>query len=426
MSAERATCPDEIGTERGSESQEEVSEPDTWQPKRALMAGAEADGHSEGGCRNGGRRRGNNAAEIGVGIGLGIRTHGGGGGGGGGRESELTDGRHDDAAVGISVQQVKDGRSSLKERISIAADGQEGELSGNCQRQCHVADDRRDLKEKIAVADDGGADNGQEDELSGNSQRQCHVADDFRDLKENIAVAGDGGTDNGQGGELSGKSQRQCHVADDLRDLKEKIAVAGDGGAADDQEGELPGDAQLQCHVADDRSRKEMALAGDGGGADGRQGCLPNAKLLTLVIVEKNGRLLLGRKKRGFGEGYYNGFGGKVEDGENIRESAARELEEEALIKPLDMNRRGILIFHFDDKPLPWEVHVFHVADYEGVPGETEEMAPEWFEKDDIPFEKMWADDRFWYPEFLNGRKFWGEFYFRNTHILEHHKLDTF
>lgn len=36
------------------------------------------------------------------------------------------------------------------------------------------------------------------------------------------------------------------------------------------------------------------------------------AKLLTLVLVQNKSKLLLGRKKRGFGEGYYNGFGGKV------------------------------------------------------------------------------------------------------------------
>ena len=41
-----------------------------------------------------------------------------------------------------------------------------------------------------------------------------------------------------------------------------------------------------------------------------------DVKLLTLVVVIERGpggvRVLLGRKKRGFGEGYWNGFGGKV------------------------------------------------------------------------------------------------------------------
>ena len=31
---------------------------------------------------------------------------------------------------------------------------------------------------------------------------------------------------------------------------------------------------------------------------------------LVVVVDDARGRVLLGRKKRGFGEGYYNGFGG--------------------------------------------------------------------------------------------------------------------
>jgi 8-oxo-dGTP pyrophosphatase MutT (NUDIX family) len=31
-------------------------------------------------------------------------------------------------------------------------------------------------------------------------------------------------------------------------------------------------------------------------------------------------------KKRGFGAGYYNGFGGKVEPGESIEQAAQREV----------------------------------------------------------------------------------------------------
>jgi hypothetical protein len=79
-------------------------------------------------------------------------------------------------------------------------------------------------------------------------------------------------------------------------------------------------------------------------------------KVLTLVIIEKEGEVLLGMKKRGFGQGYYNGFGGKVETGETVEEAAARELKEEAGVVAVSMEKRGILTFHFDDNPQPWEV----------------------------------------------------------------------
>lgn len=47
-------------------------------------------------------------------------------------------------------------------------------------------------------------------------------------------------------------------------------------------------------------------------------------KLLTLVLVVQPGRVLLGMKKRGFGAGKWNGFGGKVQQGESIVDAARR------------------------------------------------------------------------------------------------------
>ncbi len=40
--------------------------------------------------------------------------------------------------------------------------------------------------------------------------------------------------------------------------------------------------------------------------------------ILTLCLIVDDGRILLGMKKRGFGAGRWNGFGGKVEEGESI------------------------------------------------------------------------------------------------------------
>ena len=148
-------------------------------------------------------------------------------------------------------------------------------------------------------------------------------------------------------------------------------------------------------------------------------------KLLTLLIVvdPSQERVLLGKKKRGFGEGYFNGFGGKVEEGETIEQAARRELLEEAGIKAVDCVKVGLLHFHFDDKPVPWEVTVFSCRDYLGKPVETEEMEPQWFSYKSIPYEMMWADDRLWYPLFLAGKRFEGTFNFENTHDLVSHTL---
>lgn len=47
-------------------------------------------------------------------------------------------------------------------------------------------------------------------------------------------------------------------------------------------------------------------------------------KILTLVMVRKTNAILLGLKKRGFGKGKWNGFGGKVEENETVAEGAVR------------------------------------------------------------------------------------------------------
>lgn len=51
---------------------------------------------------------------------------------------------------------------------------------------------------------------------------------------------------------------------------------------------------------------------------------MSSKKVLTLIFVLKPGQVLLGYKKRGFAEGRWNGFGGKVEPGETIVQGAKR------------------------------------------------------------------------------------------------------
>ena len=50
----------------------------------------------------------------------------------------------------------------------------------------------------------------------------------------------------------------------------------------------------------------------------------PARKVLTLAFIRDGDRLLLGMKKRGFGAGKWNGFGGKVDPGETILQGAVR------------------------------------------------------------------------------------------------------
>ncbi|MFW0862100.1 MAG: 8-oxo-dGTP diphosphatase [Candidatus Komeilibacteria bacterium] len=146
-------------------------------------------------------------------------------------------------------------------------------------------------------------------------------------------------------------------------------------------------------------------------------------KLLTLCMLREGDKLLLGMKKRGFGEGWYNGFGGKLEEGESLEEAAFREMKEESGVKAKNLRKTGVLKFDFVDNRERLEVHVFHVTEYEGEPIESEEMKPEWFHVDEIPFNKMWPDDIHWLPLFLEGHLFEGVFSFDKDHKMLSHNV---
>ncbi|KAH8550479.1 NUDIX hydrolase domain-like protein [Umbelopsis sp. PMI_123] len=137
-------------------------------------------------------------------------------------------------------------------------------------------------------------------------------------------------------------------------------------------------------------------------------------KQLTLVFVldETNKKILLGMKKRGFGQGRFNGFGGKLEKGETVVQGAHRELEEEAFVTTPELHRVGMLLFTFENDPTAMEVHVFYANKYDGEPKESEEMKPEWFSYNDIPYDVMWPDDKYWLPTMLQGKRFIGRYDF--------------
>ncbi len=135
----------------------------------------------------------------------------------------------------------------------------------------------------------------------------------------------------------------------------------------------------------------------------------------VLCFIVKGNKVLLGMKKRSFGAGLWNGPGGKVEEGEELIDTACREMQEEVGINPVDPKHHGVLHFSFEDETPDWQVHVFRAEDFDGEPAESAEMRPAWFAFEEIPYEKMWADDFHWLPFLLEGKQFEGRFNFRSS-----------
>ncbi|MCX6781821.1 MAG: NUDIX hydrolase [Candidatus Magasanikbacteria bacterium] len=106
------------------------------------------------------------------------------------------------------------------------------------------------------------------------------------------------------------------------------------------------------------------------------------------VIIIKNGRILMGKRKNSHGDGTWSFPGGHLEFNETWEDCAARETMEEAGIK-INGIRFGTAtndIFSNEEKHY---ITIFMLADYDS--GEIKIMEPdkcekwEWFEWGDLP-----------------------------------------
>lgn len=127
----------------------------------------------------------------------------------------------------------------------------------------------------------------------------------------------------------------------------------------------------------------------------------------TLLLLRKDNEILLAKKKRGFGEGKYNGVGGKLEEGETPEEAMIRETEEEIMITPTKYEKMGVIEFleYVKGERANVKFHLYVATEWEGNPKESEEMIPKWFSLDNLPYNEMFPDDKYWLPYILEGKK---------------------
>ena len=95
------------------------------------------------------------------------------------------------------------------------------------------------------------------------------------------------------------------------------------------------------------------------------------ATICLLIEGNPTQKILLGLKKKGFGEGKIVGIGGKIDPGENVEQAIIRELQEETSItaSPGLLKKAGTLTFLFPAKPA-WDhyVHVYLLHSWKGFP----------------------------------------------------------
>jgi mutator protein MutT len=143
----------------------------------------------------------------------------------------------------------------------------------------------------------------------------------------------------------------------------------------------------------------------------------------TLCFLVRGNEILLAMKKRGHGEGFWNGAGGKPEPGEAIEAAAVREVQEEIGVTPLNLREVGKLDFYTHQSAWDQQVVVYVATEWEGDPAESEEMRPQWHSQRQLPFDQMWPDDRHWLPHVLAGRYVTGRFRFDERDQMVSHEV---
>ena len=141
----------------------------------------------------------------------------------------------------------------------------------------------------------------------------------------------------------------------------------------------------------------------------------------TLCLLKKEDAILLALKKRGWGEGKFNGVGGKLKDGETPEEAMIRETQEEIHVTPTQYEKIGIVKFDEYNKGEKQNLifHLYIASEWLGEPSESDEMKPFWFKIDNIPYDKMFDADKYWLPLVLSGKKIDAYFSFdENSNLI--------
>jgi len=148
-------------------------------------------------------------------------------------------------------------------------------------------------------------------------------------------------------------------------------------------------------------------------------------RIETVTILYQHPRILLGMKKKKFGIGKYNGFGGGLEENETLEQCAIRETFEETGKGIIIQNpeRMGKILFQFETGEKDHLVYFFRASKYTGEFQESEEMTQEWFNINQIPYDRMWSDDKHWLPLLLDNTKFLGNFIFDANHQIRRYAL---
>ena len=140
----------------------------------------------------------------------------------------------------------------------------------------------------------------------------------------------------------------------------------------------------------------------------------------TLLLTVKDNKILLMRKKRGLGRRKKSMVRGAksirvrlywtVLSGRLRKSSASRLMTQRLSVKACSSL---LMATPFMSIRL-WRL-ILAVSQLK-----TDEAFPIWFSLDEIPYDEMWEDDKYWIPLALKGQQFTGRYLFDNDKMLDY------
>jgi len=134
----------------------------------------------------------------------------------------------------------------------------------------------------------------------------------------------------------------------------------------------------------------------------------------VIVFIMFGNMVLLAIKNEKIGKGLWNGYGGGIEPEDLTPEdTAVRETSEETdygvTIKKEHLTQVADINFHNtkeDGSTFVLNAKVYVVNKHSGTPKPSKEMSnPTWFNKSNLPLDKMMPADKIWVPIVLSGKK---------------------
>ena len=108
----------------------------------------------------------------------------------------------------------------------------------------------------------------------------------------------------------------------------------------------------------------------------------PIRKAVRCYLIKDNEVVVTKYKKGNKKEGYYDIPGGKIEEGENPKQTAIREMKEETGIEIQNLKYKGIMTIEYPDRMFIFDTYIS--KEYEGEPQEFEENTSEWIDIDEL------------------------------------------